>query len=73
VKSDRPSLVQEKEFAKNLVARNPQTLHVIESLLDQKEEAARAKFGKNRWMFWRSGRADLDELLQAAKRFGPGE
>lgn len=35
-----PSLTQEKEFAQCLMDKNPKTLNVIESLLDQKVEAA---------------------------------
>jgi hypothetical protein len=58
----RPSLTQEKEFAQNLAAENPKTLQAIESLLDQREEAASANLDEN-------SRAALDELLQAAEKF----
>jgi hypothetical protein len=58
----RPCLTQEKEFAENLAARNPKTLHAIESSLNQKEEVASANLDEN-------SRAAIEELLQAAERF----
>jgi hypothetical protein len=58
-----PSLSQEKEFAENLMAKNPKTLGVIESLLDQKMEAAVGK-GLDE-----NSRAAIDELVEFAKRF----
>lgn len=37
----RPTLEQERQFAKALAAENPATLRAIERVLDQKDEAAR--------------------------------
>jgi hypothetical protein len=61
----RPCLTQEKEFAQNLAAKNPKTLHVIEALLDHKVVAASANLDEN-------SHAAVDELLQAAKQFEGG-
>jgi hypothetical protein len=58
-----PSLTQEKEFAQSLVAKNAKTLGVIESLLDQKVEAAAGK-GLDE-----NSRAAIDELVRFAERF----
>jgi hypothetical protein len=58
-----PSLTQEREFAQNLMAKNPKTLGVIESLLDQKMEAAAGE-GLDE-----NSRAAIDELVQFADRF----
>jgi hypothetical protein len=59
----RPSLKQEREFAQNLLAKNPKTLGVIEALLDQKVQAANADgLDKN-------SRAAIDELVRLAERF----
>jgi len=57
-----PSLTQETEFAENLVAKNPITIGLIESLLDEKEKAAGKSLDEN-------SRAAIDELVQAAGRF----
>lgn len=58
-----PSLTQEKEFAQNLMAKNPKTLGVIESLLDQKVAAAAAE-GLDE-----NSRTAVDELARFAERF----
>jgi hypothetical protein len=58
-----PSLSQEKEFAQHLLANNPKTLAVIESLLDQKEESAKAN------NLDENSQAGIDELVQIAEEF----
>jgi hypothetical protein len=58
-----PSLSQEREFAQNLLAKNPQTLSVIESLLDQKVAAASAE-GLDQ-----ESQAAIDELVRIAAQF----
>jgi hypothetical protein len=59
-----PSLSQEREFAQNLLANNPKTLTVIESLLNQKVDAANAK------KLDENSRASIDELVRIAEQFG---
>jgi hypothetical protein len=59
----KPSLTQEKEFAQNLMAKNPKTLNVIESLLDQKVESAAGE-GLDE-----NGRATIEGLVQFAEQF----
>lgn len=58
-----PSLTQERDFAENLTAKNPETLRGIESLLDQKVATASAD-GLDE-----NSRAAIDELVRAAERF----
>ena len=62
----RPSLDQEREFAQNLAAKNPQTVQAIESVLDQKEQAATSDSLDD------SSRGAIKDLLQAAERFESG-
>jgi hypothetical protein len=59
----KPSLAQEKDFAKNLLAKNPRALVVIESLLDQKVQAASAD------NLDEDSRAAIEQLVQFAERF----
>jgi hypothetical protein len=58
-----PCLTQEKNYAQNLLAKDPRTLDNIELLLDQKEEAAIAV------SLDEHSRAAIDELVQVAERF----
>jgi hypothetical protein len=56
-------LMQEKEFAQHLAAKNPNTLVVIESSLNQKETAATAANLDD------NSRAAIDQLVKVAERF----
>lgn len=59
----RPDFAQEKEFAENLVAKNPSTLDAIESSLNQKEEAATSAMQDE------NSRTAIEELVKIAERF----
>jgi hypothetical protein len=58
-----PDLTQEKTYAANLLANDSSTLDNIESLLNQKEEAAVAV------NLDEQGRAAIERLVQVAERF----
>jgi hypothetical protein len=62
----RPSFEHEKQFAQNLLAEDPKTLEVIESSLNQREEAAKAELDEN-------SRSAVVELVKFAERFDAGQ
>ena len=58
----RPSLVQERTFAQQLVAGNPKTLALFENMLDDQERTLETKLDEN-------SQSAINDLCDAARRF----